>query len=298
MPLRGAEGKAIGALQVLNKPGGFNERDVDLLGLAAAHVIRHRRWRRKCCGRRREAARLLRRELEIARGVQERLFPQEPPELAGLDYAARCRPAKTVGGDYFDFIAMPDGGLLFTIGDVSGKGIAAAVLMACIQASIRGQALRRPESVAALVTDFNQAVYSFSSNVKYSTLFCGLLNPGMRKLTYVNAGQVPPVVIRRDGKIERLREGGMPLGLMGTASYREADVALEAGDALVCFSDGISEATNVLEEMWDDAYLSILQQNAHLPAREIIEHLIEGVDAFAGEAEQADDITVVALKAV
>jgi phosphoserine phosphatase RsbU/P len=296
IPLRGAEGKVIGALQVLNKPGGFNERDVDLLGLAAAYsaaALETQVLRLEA-----EAARLLRRELEIARSVQERLFPQDPPILPGLDYAARCRPAKTVGGDYFDFIAMPDGGMLFTLGDVSGKGIAAAVLMASIQASIRSQALRRPESVATLVTDFNQAVYSFSSNVKYSTLFCGLLDQENRKLTYVNAGQVPPVVIRAAGRIERLREGGMPLGLMSTSRYQEADVVLEPGDVVVCFSDGISEATNVRDEMWDEACLSLLQQSAHLSAGKIIDQLVAGVDEFAGEAEQADDITVVVLKAV
>lgn len=296
IPLRGAEGKVIGALQVLNKPGGFNERDVDLLGLAAAYsasALETQVLRLEA-----EAARLLRREIEIARSVQERLFPQDPPILPGLDYAARCRPAKSVGGDYFDFIAMPGGGMLFTLGDVSGKGIAAAVLMASIQASIRSQALRRPESVAALVTDFNQAVYSFSSNVKYSTLFCGLLDQENRMLTYVNAGQVPPVVIRNGGQIERLREGGMPLGLMNNSRYQEADIVLEAGDVLVCFSDGISEATNVEEEMWDEGCLTLLQHSAHLGAGEIIDRLVAGVDDFAGEAEQADDITVMVLKAV
>ena len=142
---------------------------MNLLGLAAAYsasAIETQMLRQKV-----EASRLLERELEIARSVQERLFPQQLPQCPGLDLAARCRPARAVGGDYYDFIPMPSGELLFTLGDVSGKGVAAAVLMAGIQASIRAQALRPPETLAALVGDFNRAVFSFSTSDKYSTLF-------------------------------------------------------------------------------------------------------------------------------
>lgn len=136
-----------------------------------------------------------------------------------------------VGGDYFDYIPMPHGGLLLTLGDVSGKGVGAAVLMASIQASIRSQALRAPESLAALVGDFNKAVYSFSTEDKYSTLFCAVVEcraeqPNLRRLTYVNAGQVPPVVVRTGGEIERLDEGGLPVGLRDGAHYGQAVVDL------------------------------------------------------------------------
>jgi len=297
IPLATADGNVIGALQVLNKPGGFNDRDVDLLHLAStysASAIETHLLRQKA-----EAARLLERDLEIARGVQERLFPQQLPELFGLECAAQCRPAKAVGGDYFDFIAMPGGWLLFTLGDVSGKGIAAAVLMAGIQASIRSQALRPPESLAALVKDFNRAIYSFSAAYKYSTLFCGLLDPNLRKLTYVNAGQVPPVLLRSNRTTERLQEGGMPVGLMKAAAFNQAEVNLETGDAVVCFSDGISEATNIKDDMWsEEECLALLAQSAPLSAGEIMNRLIAGADQFAGLAEQADDMTVVVLKAV
>jgi len=294
LPLTGADGVVIGALQVLNKPGGFQNRDVDLLGLAAAYsasAIETQQLREQA-----EAARLLQREIEIARGVQERLFPQHLPALSGWDVAAQCRPAKAVGGDYYDFITMPDGALLFTLGDVSGKGIVAAVLMASIQASIRSQALRAPESLASLVGDFNKAFYSFSTSEKYSTLFCGLLYPALRRLAYVNAGQVSPVVIRSGGAIERLDEGGPPVGLIGPARYNQAFIDLAPGDTVICFSDGINEATNAQDEMWGDACVDVIRCNGHLCAREIVEKLIAGADEFAGDAEQADDITVVALK--
>jgi phosphoserine phosphatase RsbU/P len=297
IPLTGSNGNAIGALQVLNKPGGFDDRDVNLLGLAAAYsasAIEAQLLRQQV-----EASRMLQRELEIARGVQERLFPQQLPVCRGLDIAAVCRPARAVGGDYFDFIPLPGGELLFTLGDVSGKGIAAAVLMASIQASIRSQVLRPPESLAALVGDFNRAVFSLSTVDKYSTLFCGLLNPETRQLSYVNAAQVPPVVVRATGEIERLEAGGTAVGMFPAARYEQAAVNLEPGDAVVCFSDGISEAANVQDEMWDEAqYLALLQHCAHLTARGIVEALVAGADAFAGDAEQADDMTVVVLKAV
>ncbi len=291
------DGKVIGALQVLNKPGGFDDHDVHLLGLAAAYsasAIESQTLRRQA-----EAALLVQKELAIAQEVQQRLFPHRLSGFPGLDCAAQCRPARAVGGDYFDFIPMPDGGLLFTIGDVSGKGIAAAVLMAGIQASIRSQALRLPDSLAALVDDFNRAVFSFSSPDKYSTLFCGLLDPGMRRLTYVNAGQVPPVLVRAGGTMERLEAGGLPVGLMSSTRYKQAELDLEPGHALVCFSDGISEATNSNDQMWDESdYLNLIQQSGQLSAREIVDRLVAGADAFAGEAEQADDMTVVVLKAV
>lgn len=301
MPLCGSTGEVIGALQVLNKPGGFAQEDLNLLGLAArysASAIEEQMLRQQV-----EAARLLERELEIARHVQERLFPQELPALAGLDCAAQCRPARAVGGDYYDFIGLPDGRLLFTLGDVSGKGIAAAVLMASIQASIRAQVVRPFETLAALVGDFNRAVFSFSTPEKYSTLFCGLLDPGPLelgtvRLTYVNAAQVAPVVIRSaSGEVERLEEGGAGVGMFPAARYQETTLNLEAGDVVVCYSDGISEATNSEEEMWEESdCLALVRCSANQNAQGMVEALVAGADAFAAGAEQHDDMTVVVLK--
>ncbi|MBL8179855.1 MAG: SpoIIE family protein phosphatase [Bryobacterales bacterium] len=297
IPLRGEDGSVIGALQALNKQGGFTQEDVDLLGLAAAYsasALETQMLREEA-----EAARLMRKELEIAHSVQQRLFPQDPPRLRGLDYSAHCRPARSVGGDYYDFIALDDGGLFFTLGDVSGKGIAAAVLMASIQASIRTQVLGGVESLANLMGTFNRAVYLFSMEDRYSTLFCGLLDGSMRKLTYVNAGQVRPLLLRSGGKMETLDRGGLPVGLLEEASYEQGEVILETGDFIVAFSDGISEATNGKDEMWDEAEARrVVRLNAGLTAEGMVRKLIAEADAFAGDAEQADDLTVVALKAV
>ncbi len=202
IPLRSSDGSAIGALQALNKPGGFSPEDVDLLALAAnysASAIENQRLRLEA-----ETARLMLRELEIAREVQQRLFPEVSPVFANLECAASCRAAKSVGGDYYDFIQLPDGGLFFTLGDISGKGMAAAVLMASIQAAIRSQVLRGMDHLATLMSIFNKAVSSFSRSERYSTLVCGQLDPTLRQLTYSNAGQVEPMLLRaRTGQVER-----------------------------------------------------------------------------------------------
>ncbi|MEP7362532.1 MAG: GAF domain-containing SpoIIE family protein phosphatase [Acidobacteriota bacterium] len=298
LPLRGTDGGVIGALQALNKPGGFSQEDVDLLGLAAAYsgsALETQLLREEA-----ESARLLQKEMEIAQEVQQRLFPQSPAPIAGLNYSAYCRPAKSVGGDYYDFIPMPDGSFFFTLGDVSGKGVAAAVLMASIQASIRSQTVAVFDSLATLLSNFNKAVYSFSMEDRYSTLFCGHLDASMRQLTYVNAGQVRPLLHRAaTGTIERLSAGGLPVGLLPMAEYDQGHVTLETGDALLCFSDGISEATNSNGDMWDEKVVRAFLAEHHAEsAEDLIRSLVAAADNFTGDAEQFDDLTAMAIKAV
>jgi sigma-B regulation protein RsbU (phosphoserine phosphatase) len=296
LPLHGVDGKPIGALQVLNKPGGFSPEDVDLLGLCgsyAASTLETQRLRKEA-----EVARLLLREMEIARDVQRHLLPQALPPILGLDYAGYCRSAELVGGDYYDFLPMPEGGFLFTLGDVSGKGIAAAVLMASMQASLRSQVVRTPVSLSALIGDLNKAAYSFSTADKYSTLFCGLLDVRTRKLSYVNAGQIRPMLLRSaDGQVERLDGGGFPVGLLDISEYEQGEVLLQPGDAVLCISDGISEATNANHEMWNESEVeTIVRKCRGLSAQQMIDVLVEATGRFTGEAEQADDMTVVAIR--
>lgn len=298
IPLRSSEGKVIGALQALNKEGGFTEEDVNLLGLAAtysASAIETQRLRLEA-----ESARLMMRELEIAQDVQQRLFPEENPQIAQLNIAAYCRPAKSVGGDYYDFVMMSNGGLFFSLGDVSGKGMGAAVLMASIQASIRPQVFDPPASLASLVGVFNKAVASFSRSERYSTLFCGFFDPSFRQLTYVNAGQVDPLLLRAGSdQIERLSTGGPPVGLLSFSMYSAETITLAPDDVILLFSDGISEATNEQGDMWDDVEVrKILKATRHQSAAEIQAAVVQGADAFAGAADQADDMTLMVLKAV
>jgi len=296
LPLHGVDGKPMGALQVLNKPGGFSAEDVELLGLCTTYsssTLEAQRLRKEA-----EVAQLLLQEMEIARDVQQHLLPHSQPPIPGLEYAGYCRSAEFVGGDYYDFLPMPDGGFLFTLGDVSGKGIAAAVMMASIQASLRSQVVRATGSLAALIGDLNRAAYSFSTADKYSTLFCGSLDIRTRKLTYVNAGQVRPMLLRSgDGRVERLDGGGLPVALLDGSEYEQEEVQLQPGDAVLCFSDGISEATNAKSEMWDESEVEkIVRTCGKLTAQQIIDVLVEATDRFIGEAKQSDDMTVVAIR--
>jgi sigma-B regulation protein RsbU (phosphoserine phosphatase) len=298
IPLCAAEGRVIGAFQALNKPGGFSEADVTLLGWAGSYsaaAIETQRLRVEA-----ESARMLRRELEIAREVQAALLPQIQPTIEGLDCAAFFRPAKFVGGDYYDFISTPSGAFAFTLGDVSGKSVPAAVLMASIQASLRIPLLRGPDSLTKLVADVNKSVYASSTFGRYSTLFCGILEPDTRRLTYVNAGQCAPMLLHyRDNTvtIERLTTGGTPVGLLPEADYEEGTTQLERGDLILCFSDGISEVRNAQEDFWDESEIeSVLQNGCGLSAEELTGSIVRAADAFAGAAEQADDMTVVTIR--
>lgn len=295
LPLRSPEGDVLGALQVLNKPGGFEDSDVTLLGLVASFsgsALVAQKLRQEA-----EAARLLFRELEIAREVQRHLFPSQPPEIPGLDISAFCRPAQVVGGDYYDFLYRPDSELWLTVGDVSGKGISAALLMASLQASLRTQLNGRPASVADVVSELNRSLCSSSDEERYSTLFCGRLDPVDCNLTYVNAGQVLPRLLRSSGELHYLDCGGVPVGLFDSAPYEHASTRLQPGDLLACFSDGITEVTNGDGQLWTDSHVDkVLYENRHKGAAEILEKLVQAADAFKGDGEQADDMTIVILR--
>ncbi len=244
----------------------------------------------------------LNREVEIAREVQERLFPQILPAIAGLDYAGHCRPALGVGGDYYDFLALPQGHLGVAIGDVSGKGIAAALMMASLQASLRGEATRAPENLAAAVSSINRLVYETSAENRYATFFYGQYDPATGTFDYVNAGHNPPMLFHSaDGKwsVTRLDIGGTVVGLVKSFPYQQGSVRLTHGDILVAYTDGISEAMNASEEEWgEDRMMNTVESCNGLPARELLHHVFTAADAFVAGAKQHDDMTLVVLRAV
>jgi len=294
LPLHGEDGRVIGALQALNKPGGFSATDVELLGLAAvycASAIETQRLRQEA-----EAAQRLYQELEIARGVQRQLLPSQPPQIPGLEFAAFCRPAQFVGGDYYDFVPLSGDRLAVTGGDVSGKGVAAAVLMASLQTALRSQLMLSPDSLARMMTEFNTAVCSFSAADRYSTLFCSILETKTRRLTYVNAGHVRPLVLRGT-ELMQLSTGGMPVGLMEFTSYQQATVQLEPGDTVLCYSDGFSDASNTERHPWGDENVeALLVKNRESSVEHIIDRMVAEADAFTGIAPQSDDMTAIAFR--
>jgi sigma-B regulation protein RsbU (phosphoserine phosphatase) len=241
----------------------------------------------------------LNREVEIAREVQERLFPQTLPPIIGVDYSGACRPALGVGGDYYDFLALPGGQLGIAIGDVSGKGIAAALMMASLQASLRGEATRAPENLAALISNVNRLVYEASSSNRYATFFYGQYNPATRLLTYVNAGHNPPMLFHRsaqDWQISRLETGGTVVGLLESFPYQQAAVTINPSDVLIAFTDGISEAMNNADEEWgEQPLMETVASCAGVSPSEIIARIMLAADTFVAGARQHDDMTLVVL---
>jgi phosphoserine phosphatase RsbU/P len=294
VPLNTNEG-VIGALQLLNKPGGFSEDDAELLrfmGVYAASAIQTERLRQEA-----EMARFLRYEIDMAAGVQRRLLPQYLVPVPGIEYAGLCRPARFVGGDYYDFLQLPDGHFGITLGDVSGKGFPAAVLMASIHTLLHASLQRSHSNLAQCFVELNAIIHNNFSAERYSTLFCGTLNAARDTLVYVNAGHVPPVVVKKDGSIVRPADGNLPVGLMPTASYQQSTISLAPGDLFVCISDGLVDAQNCQDETWDDFRLeAILYQLRNSPPKEVVTKLIQAVDDFAGRAEQFDDMTAIAVR--
>jgi sigma-B regulation protein RsbU (phosphoserine phosphatase) len=236
---------------------------------------------------------VLSREIEIAREVQQRLFPQILPEVAALEYAGHCRPAQGVGGDYYDFLALTSGRLGIAIGDVSGKGVPAALLMASLQASVRGQSQAEGGHVAELMTNVNRLVCDASPENRYATFFYGQFDPATRRLIYSNGGHNAPIVLRGT-EVLRLECGGPPVGLFRPSRYEQEEIELRPGDVLILFTDGISEAENPAQGEWgEDALIESTRRRIELPPVKIIAHIMEDADAFASGAPQHDDMTLV-----
>ncbi|HEY7212412.1 MAG TPA: SpoIIE family protein phosphatase [Bryobacteraceae bacterium] len=238
------------------------------------------------------------RELEIARDVQQHLFPQKLPRVEGLDFAGYCRPAEGVGGDYYDFVRLTNDCLGVAIGDVSGKGIAAALLMASLQASLRGQTIKPCETLAEMVGLINRLVYEASAENRYATFFYAQYDPHNRMLRYVNAGHNAPMVLRcGTGEIIRLSEGGMVIGLFPDCEFYEGRVALERGDVFLAFTDGISEAMNSADdEFGEERLMHALREHKARTAADLISELLDCVDRFTVGARQHDDMTLVAVR--
>ncbi len=246
----------------------------------------------------------LQNELEIARQVQEQLFPSQAPQLATLDVVARCRPARLIGGDYFDFGLAGAGQLIFTIGDVSGKGISGALLMATIQSALRSAVYAsRLEgslgrlSVAELVTRVNLQLCATTAPEKYSTLFVGHYDDATRCLTYCNAGHLPPVVFG-GGRTEELCAGGPVVGLFREAAYEQATVELRAGDWVAAFTDGLTEVENAYEEEFGtQRLLAFIQRTADGSSPErLVDLTLAELDVWAPGMEPSDDRTLLVAR--
>ncbi|MBI5464268.1 MAG: SpoIIE family protein phosphatase, partial [Ignavibacteriales bacterium] len=239
-------------------------------------------------------------ELNIAREIQQGLLPEILPSIAGFDIAAMSVSSKQVGGDYYDAIARRGKEFVLAIGDVSGKGTPAALLMASVQAALR--ALAPMDSSLSEITHRINGLTCDNNRggSRFITFFWGILDSESKMLRYVNAGHNPPFLFRRDGSISRLDEGGLILGILkNPAQYVQGEVLLQKGDALVMFTDGVSEAMNASgEDFTEERLVTVLNRVKEKPANEIIQATIQAVEAHTQGTPQSDDMTMLVLKAL
>ena len=297
----------------------FNEMSADIEQLLRERVERER----------------LEREIEIAADVQSQLFPRAVPQLSGAEIAGECRAARGVAGDYYDYVEVAPGLTAVALGDVSGKGLSAALVMSNLQAALRAQAailsertkLAREVALAAAAaagggdgsefempcgaaaTDSACAVSQMAASIndqlcrstdsnRFVTAFVALYDDAARALRYTNAGHNPPLLVRAAGAVERLVAGGVVLGAFEWATYEEGGVSLDRGDLLLLYSDGITEAQNARgEEYGEERLTAFARANRRLAADELRAVIFREIDTWTGGRERDDDQTVVILKA-
>ena len=238
----------------------------------------------------------LKNDLEIAREIQLAMLPQRTHATPGLEAAGRTRPANTVGGDCYDILPLDDGRLLVVLGDVSGKGSPAALLMALLLAMLRTLAAENLPATG-LVTRLNRLVHDQTPGSRFITLFLVVIDPQTGTCTYVNAGQTPPLVRRSDGTTERLLTGGMALGMFEGATYESAQLELAVGDLLVMYSDGVTEAENPDGQPFDEIGLrSVIDTHCNEGVDDLGATIFTEVERYAQNTKLADDLTVLAVR--
>jgi sigma-B regulation protein RsbU (phosphoserine phosphatase) len=246
---------------------------------------------------------VMKRDLQIAREIQTWLLPGAPPQIPGLTIAYATRPANTVAGDYYDVFPRPgrtneDNRVVFAVADVAGKSVPAAMLMATFQASLKTLSTARV-ALPELASNMNRyACTNSQGGLRFTTAFLAEYDPVRRSIDYINAGHNHPVLRRASGQIERLDVGGLPFGIQPEVKYDSASVALEPGDWLIVFTDGLVEAENARQEEYGETrLLSALEAGKSVDPAEMLKRLMAEVDLFVGNTPQHDDVTCMVLKA-
>jgi sigma-B regulation protein RsbU (phosphoserine phosphatase) len=263
-------------------------------------------------------------ELAIAQEVQDQLFPRQTAGLESLEVHGFCRPARTVSGDYYDFLSASSHKLILAVGDISGKGISAALLMATIHSAVRAYSvenlpqMREPVAVGAvagagrvmatwpegievspgaLLGLLNHQLFESTPPEKYATLFVGIYDGRSRTLTYSNGGHLPPILIGKDGTVRRLEAGGTVVGLFDGMTYEEDSVEMVPGEVFLAYSDGVTEPENDFGEFGEQRLIELVRENRNLPLSQISQIVTMAVDDWIGDKEQPDDVTLVLARA-
>jgi sigma-B regulation protein RsbU (phosphoserine phosphatase) len=294
VPIRNRGQRIVGVLQLLNKRSGeFGSDDLDFLAslsenmaIAMENALLHKSQLEK---------NRMERELQLGREIQSRLFPPAPDNIEATEIAATSKPCYEVGGDYFDFITTQKGKLGIVIADVSGKGVAAALIMSSVQAALR-IAAPFSESLAGLAERLNEMLYRTAGGKKYVTLFFGVYDAGTGVLHFVNAGHNPPLICE-NGEVRELDSTGTPIGLFPSRSYDEAETVIGRGGTLCLYTDGFVEAENPDgEELGMEYWVEMVRDACGEKLAEMPARLLARVTQFESGAMPNDDKTIVVLR--
>jgi len=297
LPIRNKAGETIGVLQLLNKKTGpFSRGDENMLEAISDHValaLENAQLHREMVHKQR-----MERDLALARSIQMGLLPEAPPQLPGFDIAVSNRMSLEAGGDYYDFIQLAPDTMLTVVADVEGKGVGSAMVMANLQATLHAL-LAHLHSLERLVESLNDMMLADTRGQKYMTMFVTLLDQPHRTLHYVNAGHVPPAVVRSNGTVDYLREGGMVVGMFPGVKFDRGHVRMEKGDIFVACTDGITEAMNAEDEEFGSPRLAeLVARERALPAAEIVQSVLKEVDQFSRGGTHEDDRVILIMKVV
>ncbi|MDZ4722644.1 MAG: GAF domain-containing SpoIIE family protein phosphatase [candidate division Zixibacteria bacterium] len=288
----------LGLLVLVNKndSNGFNDNDKRFLAIVAAQsakIIENARLFEKEL-----QLRDIQIEIDLARKIQEGFLPKGNILDPGFEIFGFNSAAKQVGGDFYDMIRLKDNSILLSLGDVSGKGIPAALLMSNAQAVIRSHAGSSDSAdLVNLIESLNRLICQFTQPGQYITMILGCFEPALGKYRYANAGHPSVIVVRKDSSLELHTDSDLVVGVLPGFSYHEHQISLSSGDTLFLFTDGITECFNSLEEQFgDDSLAAALISNSHLPARDICQAVLARMNDFRKDTEQSDDITMLALK--
>ncbi len=295
VPLR-VKNKMMGVLTVFNKRSNekFSSTDQKLLSIIASQssqIIENARLLEE-----ERNLRMMQEEMRVAKETQINLLPKEFPIINGYQIAAKTIPAKEVGGDYYDLIQIDDNRFAFCLGDVSGKGMPAAMLMSNLQATLRSHTVAK-NLCKDIISVSNQLLYNSTEPTKFATLFYGIINLKSNDIVFCNAGHNNPLLFTDNQKIVELITGGIMLGCLPDSDFEDEKISVKKNDVIVIYSDGISEAMNESEEEYGEERLTELISN-HIEESpdKIIENILSDVEMFVGKASQWDDMTLMIIK--
>lgn len=296
LPIRHRSNEIVGVIQLLNcVNGAFSSEDQEFLEKLSGHMamaLENARLHREALEKQR-----MERDLAVARQIQQSLLPQTPPVVHGYDIWVTNEPCFECGGDYYDFLSLGPSTLLVVIADVEGKGVASALVMSNLQATLRALSMHL-HSLEVLMLSLNEMIYNDTKSKKYLSCFIGLVDTKRNGLHYINAGHCPPIIVSgTDGSFQKLEKGGTVVGLFPDVEYERGSVQMKPGDILVLSTDGITEACNVKEDEFEaEGMAAAVAKHRNKPAKEIVTEVLAEVNEFARGGPHIDDKVLMVVK--